>query len=69
VSAEKQSRCRFWPHCRVHLGFPRPPAFSDDNRTEMTELHGEGWKPDEIAAYFGTWPDVVTDILKGTHHE
>lgn len=60
---EHHIRCRFYPHCGMHLNQERPRQFSDENRMEMSVLRHEGWLLKEIADAFETSTQVVAKIL------
>lgn len=64
--SEYHDRCRYWPHCDIHLGETRPRAFSPANRDEMRQLRAQGWRYTEIGAAFGTSYRVAAALVRAT---
>lgn len=66
--AERHDRCRFWPHCSIHLGMPRPKNLTDANYAEIRELYfKDKLSQSQIAEIFGIWRSAVWQILAQKH--
>lgn len=60
---ENHLRCRFFPHCAIHKGEPRPSLFTPHNRTEMVQMYRSGWHVQEIARAFDADELYVRTVL------
>ncbi len=61
--AVEHDRCRFWPRCRVHMGWPRPHRFSAENKAEMREMRDQDISVVEIARIFNADRRYLNELL------
>ncbi len=68
MSTEQHQRCRYHPHCEIHIGHPRPAWFTRRNHEEMREMRMDGSTYEEIAEAFECARSTVQDIVQGRVH-
>ena len=62
--AERHNRCRYWPHCSIHLGDARPHQLSARVVRAIRDQRAAGARVTELAVEWGLTHQTVSNLCR-----